>query len=132
MHHHCTLSKSADRLHLVYCAGVPLQVYDGALQKYVNHWPILIGFDGDTPMQHNVSQCVGDTAKIACRLCSFNASTVPQPIDADGKRPKALTKWLGYSQCVPTRVPQEEAQKSIRMLPDVTESCLATDLRLRW
>lgn len=113
--------------HVMCAAGKKFQVYDSALQRYVDHVPILAGSTADTPMQHNEAECMGHSGKRACSLCSFMGDTDD----------KIGVKWHGYATKRPTQVPRIKEgdpvdTKTPRREFGEHEPCHAWETRLQW
>jgi hypothetical protein len=94
---------------------VPFPAYDAAMGKWVSHWPILVGFDGDTPMQHNASETIGHTARRACRLCAFEGCSV-RNLAGTG----SAVRWLGYNaprlQALPAHQEVEAVHRALKLV----------------
>jgi hypothetical protein len=86
------------------------KVLDANFGKEVSMWPLLVSFDGDTPMQHSASETIGHTGRAACRLCAFRGTWVPTSETARG----GATRWLGNDAPVEVRIPAVSALDAVR------------------
>jgi hypothetical protein len=73
-------------------------------------WPLLVSFDGDTPMQHSASETIGHTGRNACRLCAFRGTWVPTGETGRG----GATRWLGNDGAVEVRLPADRELDAVR------------------
>jgi hypothetical protein len=94
---------------LILAGTAPFPAYDAAMRQWVNHWPILVGFDGDTTMQHNATETIGHTAKKACRLCAFEGCSVRNTAGTG-----SAVRWLGYNAPLLLALPAHQEIEAVR------------------
>ena len=80
---------------------MPFKVYDAALGQTVQHWPLLVAGEGDTPMQANVGETTGHSGKRGCASCAFPGVTEPGKSDV---------KFLGYSKRQKVHLPVHRSE----------------------